>query len=269
MRRWVATCAAFLLVSAVLHADLTMTQTITVEGAAAAMMGGANAPQITLRVKGTKARLETEAMGQSTVMLTDLATRQMIVLNAADKTARVLDPVSPVAAGTETPGMDISLKPTGQKRTIDAAACSEYTLAMSIDLGGVMKGNPQASPEALQMFQGVTMVMTGSSWIATSGPGVPEFAAFLKAAADANMLAAVTRAMGSNNGLDRITAASAATNGMPYLTEMTMNIEGTGQLVDMMKQMGPVKIINKVTSVSTDALADNLFRVPAGYTMVK
>jgi hypothetical protein len=48
-----------------------------------------------------------------------------------------------------------------------------------------------------------------------------------------------------------------------------MNIEGTGQMADMMKQMGSMKITTRVTAISTDALPDDLFTVPAGYTMVK
>lgn len=272
MRRWVAVCAAAVLaVSAVLHADLTVTQTITIEGAAAAMMGGGAAPRMTVRIKGMKFRAETEVMGQSTVMLTDLATKQMIMLNAADKTARIVDSTSPIVpAGTPMPEMDMSFKPTGQKRTIDDVACDEYAIAMTISMGSMARGNAQVPPEAAQMLADMKMVMTGSTWIAKSGPGVAEFAAFQKAATEAQMAAAVSAAMGgSSNGLDRVMAASASAQGMPYLTEMTMNIEGTGQMAEMMKQMGSMKITNKVTAISTDALSDDLFKVPAGYTMVK
>ncbi len=48
-----------------------------------------------------------------------------------------------------------------------------------------------------------------------------------------------------------------------------MSVEGTGQLVEMIRQMGPTKITNKVTAISTEPLAADLFTVPAGYTMVK
>jgi hypothetical protein len=272
MRRWVATCAAVLLVSAVLRADVTMTQTITVEGGAAAMMGGKAAPTITMRIKGQKARVETAVMGQATVMLTDLATRQMIMLNAADKTARVVDAASPIIpAGTAMPDMNVSFEPTGQKRTIENLSCDEYSIGMTMNMASMAAANPQMPPEVAQMLQDMKMVMSGSAWIARQGPGVAEFTAFQKASAAANMTAAISGAMGggSNNGLDKVMAASASAQGMPYLTEMTMNVEGTGQIVDMLKQMGAMKITNKVTSISTEALADDLFKVPAGYTIVR
>jgi hypothetical protein len=270
MRRSVVTCALFLFVSAVLHADLTLTQSISIEGAAAAMMGGAAAPVITTRIKGTKARVESSVMGNTSVVLLDLVTKQVITLSAADKTARVADSQAPGAtAGAPVSSMDFSFKTTGQKRTIDNFACDEYAIAMSMNMGEMMKSNAQVPPEAQAMLQGVTMIIAGSSWIAKDGPAVAEFTAFQKAALAAGMGGTLSGAMGgSGNGLDKVIAASAG-QGLPYLTEMTMNLEGTGQIVEMMKQMGALKMGTKVTAVSTDVLSDDLFKVPAGYTMVK
>ena len=272
MKRWVATCAAaVMLVSAVLHADLTITQTVTVEGGAAAMMGGNAAPRIVLRIKGTRTRSETEVMGQSTVMLFDLATKQMVMLNAADRTARVVDATSPaIPAGTPMPDMEMSFKPTGQKRTIDTMVCDEYAIAMTMSMASMAGPGAQMPPETAAMLKDLKMVLTGSTWLAKSGPGVAEFAAYQKAATDANMGAAVSAAMGgSSNGLDKILAASSSAQGLPYLTEMTMSMEGTGPMVEMMKQMGSMKITNKVTAISTEALSDDLFKVPADYKLVK
>jgi hypothetical protein len=209
-------------------------------------------------------------MGRSTVMLTDLSAKQMIMLNDLDKTARVVDAASPaVPAGTPMPDMDVSFKPTGLKRTIENLSCDEYAIGMTMNMAN-MAGNAQTPPELAQMLQDLRVIMSGSTWIAKEGPGVAEFTAFQKASAAANMTSAISGAMGgSNNGLDKVMAASASAQGLPYLTEMTMNVEGTGQIVEMLKQMGAMKISNKVTAISTEALSDDLFKVPAGYTMVK
>ncbi len=271
MKRWVATGAAVVLASAALHADLTMTQSITLQGGPAAMMGGNAAPTIVMRIKGMKTRTETEVMGQTHVILADLTARQVIMLNAADKTARILPMTVPAGSADQaSPELDVSFKPTGQKRTIDNRSCDEYAIAMTVNMASLGGRSAEMPPEAAQMLQGVQMMMKGSSWIAKSGPGIAEFAAFQKAAADANMLGAISGALGgSSNGLDRVMAASASTHGLPYLTEMTMSVEGTGQIVDMMKQMGAMTLTNKVTGISTEPLSDDLFTVPAGYTMVK
>ena len=64
-------------------------------------------------------------------------------------------------------------------------------------------------------------------------------------------------------------AGFAEAPGIPYLTELTLTVEGSGPMVDMMKKMGEMKMISRVTSVTTDALADTLFKVPEDYKMVK
>jgi hypothetical protein len=69
-------------------------------------------------------------------------------------------------------------------------------------------------------------------------------------------------------GMDKMMKAISSMNGMTYLTEMSMTVEGSGQMADMMKQAGPMKITVKVTSVKTDAIADDQFTVPADYKVV-
>ncbi len=267
MKRWVVTCAWLLLVSAVLRADVTITQTMTIEGPAAALMGNSAPPQIVMRIKGTKVRTETQILGQSAVVLSDLATKQIITLHATDKTARVVDAANPIVpAGAPMPETDITFKPTGQKRTIDDLVCDEYAVALTMDMASM--GQPGS--EAAQMLQGVKLVIGGSAWLARSGPGVSEFAAYQKAAVEANMIATVSSALGgAGNGFDKILTASAGVQGLLYLSEMTMNVEGSGQVADMMKQMGTLKMTNKVTSISTEEIPDSLFSVPADYKMAK
>jgi hypothetical protein len=40
-------------------------------------------------------------------------------------------------------------------------------------------------------------------------------------------------------------------------------------MAQVMKQMGAMKIISRVTSVATDPVADAMFTVPADYKMIK
>jgi len=56
---------------------------------------------------------------------------------------------------------------------------------------------------------------------------------------------------------------------MTYMSEMTITIDGTGQIAEMMQQMGPMKITTKVTSINTDPISDDLFKVAEGYSMIK
>jgi hypothetical protein len=74
---------------------------------------------------------------------------------------------------------------------------------------------------------------------------------------------------GVPKGLEGLITGFAEAPGIPYLTELTMVMEGSGKIVEFMKQMGEMKIISRVTSVSTDGLDDTVFAVPEGYKIVK
>jgi hypothetical protein len=70
-------------------------------------------------------------------------------------------------------------------------------------------------------------------------------------------------------GMEKVARAMSAVNGLTYLTEMTINIDGTGQVADMMRQMGPMKVTTKISSVTTSPIGDDVFKVPEGYTITK
>jgi hypothetical protein len=53
--------------------------------------------------------------------------------------------------------------------------------------------------------------------------------------------------------------------GIAYATDMQMRIEGSGPMAAVMSRMGNIKTGSEVTAVSTEALSDDLFSVPAGF----
>ena len=59
----------------------------------------------------------------------------------------------------------------------------------------------------------------------------------------------------------------AALGGIAYETETNIKLEGSGPLAGMMAKMGGMSMTTTVTEVSTGALADDLFAVPAGYKL--
>jgi hypothetical protein len=271
MRKWFVTLVVVAISLASVNADVTVTQTMTMEGAMASAMGGAQLPRITMRVKGRKSRADIDLNGQVVSSIADLEAGQVIVLNSATKTATITTPASVAAGGlpVQAPNVDMSLKPTGKSQTIDGQQCQEHALTMSINMADVI-GEGQVPPEAAAMMADVRIVMNGSIWIAPSAPGAAEFAAFNKAAKDSNLLSAVTGMLpGKSGGFDKLMEVTASAPGLPYLTEITMVFEGSGPMVEAMKQMGPMKMTQKLASVSTEAVADDLFRIPEGYTVDK
>ncbi len=268
--RKVITTAAIVAMSLVgLRADVTVVQTMTMEGAAAAAMGGAQLPRITMRIKGQKARADVEMNGQTMSSISDLARRQVVLLNSATKTATVMSPDSP-GSNLPMPNIDITFKATGKSQTIEGQQCDEHSLAMTMNMADVMPQG-QVPPEAAAMMADVKMVMSGSIWIAKSAPGASEFAAFNKAALDSKLLSALTGGLqgGRSGPMDKLIEASTSAPGLPYLTELTMQFEGSGAMVDAMKQMGPMKMVQKISSVSTAPVADDIFTIPADYTIEK
>jgi len=119
------------------------------------------------------------------------------------------------------------------------------------------------------MLKDLSIVVKGSMWVAKDLPGAAEYIAFQQALAKSELPAAVGRMSGvSIPGMDKMTQVMASVDGVGYMTVMDLTIVGgTGQIADMMRQMGAMRITTKVTSVSADPLSDDLFKVPEGYTI--
>jgi hypothetical protein len=280
MKRWLTTVLAVALCSAVLRADVTVVQTTAVEGGMAAMAGGANtSTKITLRVKGMKSRTEMAVGTMSVITIVDVAARQIIVLRPDQKTATVVSHVNPsttstatttatTTAPTLTVSTEASINPTGKSQVIDGVKCDEYLVTTTMDMAGF--AGAKAPPEAAAMLQGMKMNIAGSLWVAKDVPGAAEYIAYQKAAATSEITAAAASAAGiAVPGMDKMVKAMGSIDGLPYLNEMTMKVEGTGQMAEMLKQMGAMKVTTKVSSVSVDPISDDLFKIPDGYTLVK
>jgi hypothetical protein len=280
MKRWFATTLAVVLLSTALRADVTIVQSTSVEGGMAAMAaaaGGANLnPKLTTRVKGMKQRIEMEGP-VSVVTIIDLNTKEVIVLNVAQKAATIMPIPAATATTTATTttappvtvgNVDGSVKPTGKSQVMEGVKTEEVAFTASLDMAQM--GGAQLPPEAVAMMQGIKMIMDGSMWVAKDAPGAREYVAFQKAAAAGNMASAAMGGAGLKiPGMENLTKAMAAVDGVTMLTEMTMTVEGSGPMADMMRQAGPMKVTSKVTSITADPLSDDLFKVPEGYTITK
>ncbi len=265
MKRCLATLVVFVLCLVPLHADLTFTQTTTFEGPMAAMMKDKPMVMVT-RVRGKKARVDMQMMDMKMSSLADLETKEVMLLNHTEKTAQAMTGATPDTAVPKL-DVDVSFKPTGNSRPIEGALCDEHVFKMSI--GFAEMSGKQLPPEAAEMMKDVRMIMDGSTWIAKGGPGAAEYMAFQKAAIDANLGSVLAGLLGGQNrgGMDKLMAAVTEAPGLPYLTEMSMAVEGTGPMVEMMKQqLTGTKMIQKTTAVNTEVVSDDLFKVPADYT---
>ena len=262
MRTWLVTLAVLGFSIVPLRADITVTQSRTVEGPAAVLMPAAGLPKVTMRIKGLKARTDVETYGHTVTTITDIETQQVMMLRTGSNVAQPVTPHS-VAAGERwpTPHIDVSLKLTGKSRMINGVSCDEHSFTMRMDMASVP--NPHIPPDAMK---GVSMRMNGSIWIGRSAPAAAEWMAFNKAALEAKLLSAIT-GVASELWMNKLHEVSVAV-GIPYLTEITTRYEGSGPMMDVVKGLGDVKMTQKVT-VSTAPIAASLFELPAGYTLEK
>jgi hypothetical protein len=277
MKRWSATLLAFAVCSAVVHADVTIVTKTNIEGGAASVMPGAlPMPTITNRIKGLKARMDMDmgpSMATNMSTITDTAAKQVIILDHNQKTARVSTASPPPATpAPATPQATVSfngaMTPSGKSQTIDGFKCDEYVFTTTMNMADVR--DPNMPPDAAAAMQGITMVMKGSLWISKDAPGAAEYLAYQKAMSSADLTSAALGATGLNMpGMDKMMKAMQGVEGIPILTEMDMAIEGTGQVAEMMRQMGSMKISTKVLSIKTDAIGEDVFKVPEGYQVVK
>lgn len=271
MKRWLATGVVFALCTVAVRADVTIVQSTTIEGGMAQMTGGMS-PKMTARVKGSKMRNDIEMGTNMTSSILDLGSKELILIRHDQKTATVTAAAAAAAkppADVTLPKMDSTVTATGKSQTIDGIKCDEFAFTNSMNMGEMT--GPQMPPEAAAMMKDMRMNLAGSMWVAKDVPaGAAEYVAFMKSAAMSDMAALAASASGVNiPGMDKMMKAMSSVDGMPYLTEMTITIEGTGQIADMMKQMGPMKVTTRVTSVKNDPIADDQFQVPAGYTTIK
>jgi hypothetical protein len=280
VKRSVGTAIAFILCLAPLRADVTLTQAMTVEGGTAGAAMAGKPMTLVTRIKGSKARMDMDSADGRMSTLVDLSTKEIVVLDHAGKIAQPLGARPAAERGVPDMKVEASSKPTGQSRTIDGTQCDEHALKMSLAMeetapgqaGGQAKdAPPDLAKQLSEMLKDVRMVLDGSVCATQSGPAAAEYMTFQKAAAEANLSGLLSGMFGnqSSGGTDKVLAALTSVPGLPYLTEMTTTIEGTGPMVAMLKQLAGIKMTQKTTAVSTEPLADDLFKVPPDYVVKK
>ena len=262
-----ATAAVVALFSSEMYADVTIKVGMAVEGAAAASLPP-QMPTVTTRIKGMKARTDVDVGGQMFSAIMDAEARQLTVLQTATKTAVILaTPDASEAPALGQAAVSVDLKPTGHKRQFGTMSCDEQSITMSFEMTD--PSGPAVPPEAAAFMKGARIRATGSIWYDPSAPGAAEFVAFQKAAVDARLSPLAALAPGPSGGMDKIWAALQSVAGVPCYSEMQMTFEGTGPMVELLKQQGPVKVIQTTEAVSTDALPDDIFAIPAEYKVEK
>jgi hypothetical protein len=247
MKHLLFVVVALVLSVAAASADVTVTMSISVNAAQMSISG-----TTTSSAKGTKFRVDTEMSGQSVTILSDSATKQQWKIDHATKQIEPFDEKAAMASLPVSLGeAKAAVTPNGQTREILGRQCQGYTVEVTVPM--TMAGET------------IVMKMSGPAWIAKDGAGVTEFRAAQKAFSDVGMSTSVLAQGPQALGMAELAKVLGGA-GVVMEQENQMALEGTGQMAQIMAQMGGMTMATKVTAITVDPIPDSKFALPEGYT---
>jgi hypothetical protein len=212
----------------------------------------------TTYIKGTKMRTDSTFRGDLTSMIFDIDGQKMISINHKKKEAEVFE----MATFQKSVGLiddaavDVKFAPNGESKTIAGEKCDGYTMTITIPFK--QEGMPD----------GLSIIMTGPVFVAKNSPAKDEYANFYLTAVEKGFFftnpAQAKAQPGVAKGFATLYREMART-GVAYETTMQVKFEGGGMMGSMMNKMGGSNITTTFSAVSSEAIADSQFEIPAGY----
>lgn len=249
---------AALLAGTAAHADVTIT-TQTTGNAAFINVDGEGVS----RFKGNRQRSE-QAMGKRRqTLIIDIDNRRFVDLDDKKKTARVTpldsiaDELQKVGVGT----LDATLNKTAQTKTVAGHSCTVHDVRVSLPFSPT--GNPGDGMD-------LTMVLSGTVCLATGVPGLADYQAFYKAAADSGFIFGDPRGLKAPSGAAQAKAYAALTRkmadaGMALESNIHITAEGSNPMAGMFSKAAKSDITTTVTKIEVGDLPAADFDVPEGY----
>jgi hypothetical protein len=249
---------AILLASAAAQADVTVTtQTV---GKASIMDVSGEAVNL---IKGKRQRTDSTFKKRSQSLIIDIDGRRFVELDDKKKTATVT-PLDSIAEELQKVGvgvMDAKLTKTSQTKQIAGYGCTVHDIALSIPFSPT--GNPGDGMD-------LTMQLTGTVCLATNVPGLADYQAFYRAAADSGFIFGDPRTAKAPTGAAQAKAYAALTRkmadaGMALESHVMIDAAGGGPMAGLFGKAAKSDITTTVTKIETGELPAASFDVPAGY----
>lgn len=251
-------CAALAVATSSAHADVTVT-TQTSGKAAFIDLGGEGVNQI----KGSRQRSDQTIKGKTQTLLIDIDGRRFVSFDAKKKSA-VVTPLESIADELQKVGvgtMEATLKKTAQTKQIAGFPCTVHDIDLSLPF----------SPTG-QAGQGMdlTMVLSGTVCLSTTAPGLADYQAFYKAAADSGFIFGDPRSTKSPTGAAQAKAYAALTRkmaeaGMALESRINISASGDNPMAGLMAAAAKSDIITTVTKIETGTLPAESFEIPADF----
>jgi hypothetical protein len=261
MKTWtnkIVICAALVAAEGAARADVTVT-TLTSGKASFINVGGEGVSQI----KGKRQRSDQMLGGKTQSLIIDIDNMRFVDLDAKKKTANVtpLASISDELAKVGVGSMQATLTKTAQTKQIVGYPCTVHDVRVSLPFSPTGEANQGMD---------LNMVLAGTVCLSTSAPGLSDYQAFYKAAADSGFIFGDPRAAKSPTGAAQAKAYAALTRkmadaGMALESHVTISATGDGPMAGMMAKLATSNISTTVTKVTTGELPADAFDIPAGY----
>jgi hypothetical protein len=246
------------LASVAAHADVTVT-TQTSGKASFINVGG---EQLNL-IKGKRQRSDSTMSGKTMALIVDIDNMRFVDLNDAKKTATVT-PLASIADDLQKVGvgtMSATLTKTSQTKTIAGYPCTVHDIKVNMPFSPTGK-----TGEGMDMI----MVMSGTVCLSTSAPGLSDYQAFYKAAADSGFIFGNPSMAKNPTGAAQAKAYAELTKkmaaaGMALESHVTITATGDSPMAGMFAKVAASDITTTVTKIETGDIAADKFEIPAGY----
>jgi len=250
--------AALITGVAVSHADVTVT-TLTEGKASFINVGGESVVQI----KGQRQRTDQMLGKRAVTLIIDVDGRRFIDLDAKKKAAVVTplavigDELAKVGVGT----LEATLTKTAQTKQIAGFPCAVHDVRIALPFSPTGEANQGMD---------LNMVLSGTVCLSTAVPGLADYQAFYRAAADSGFVFGDPRSAKSPTGAAQAKAYAALTRkmteaGMILESNLTISATGDGPLAGMMAKLAASDLRTTVTNVTTGELPAEAFEIPADY----
>jgi hypothetical protein len=184
-------------------------------------------------------------------------------LDAKKKVASVtpLDSIAEQLQKVGTGTLQASLTKTAQTRQIAGFECTVHDISVS------MPFSPTGhSGDGMDL----TMTLSGTVCLATNVPGLADYQAFYRAAADSGFIFGDPRSAKSPMGAAQARAYAALTRkmaeaGMALESNININAGGDGPMAAMMARLAKGNITTTVTRIEAGDLPAASFEIPADY----
>lgn len=239
-------------------ADVTIKATGTGEG-----LGMSGTMSSTTYIKGLKMRVDGTLGKKPSSTIFDVDNQKMYVLDEKKKEAEVWNMAAvseEVSNSVTVGGIQTTIKPNGQTKQVAGLNADGYDLEIIVPatLGG---------PGGVAM----TIVMTGTTFVAKGAPGSQDYSAFYAGAAEKGWIFSDPRAAkgqpGQARAMAQMYAEFAKLGGLPYESDMHIKLQSEGVMGGLMAKMGSVTTTSNIESVDTAPIADTQFQPPADYEL--